>query len=55
MKTYVIRPGHAFRMPDGSLKSGGEQIELSSDVALTNAGAVDEVHEPEPDATPAAA
>lgn len=47
MHLYTIRPGHSFRMPDGSLKTGGDQIELATDVAVTHAGSVDRCEPPD--------
>jgi hypothetical protein len=37
MQTRTIRGGCSFRMPDGSLKTGGDQIELEDDVAQAHA------------------
>ena len=33
MPFYKIRPGHSFRVDDGSVKQAGDVIELGSDVA----------------------
>jgi hypothetical protein len=51
MAKYIIRPGASFRMPDGSLKSAGDEIELDSDVVLAHPNSVD----PVPEVAPAAA
>lgn len=50
MPQYRIRPGGAFRMPDGTLKEAGETIDLATDVAATHAQVLDLV----PDETQAA-
>jgi hypothetical protein len=41
-KFFRIRSG-AFRMPDGSLKEAGDEIELPSDVAMAHADRLEEV------------
>jgi len=43
MAKYIVRPGASFRMPDGSLKSAGDEIELDSDVVLAHPNSVDPV------------
>jgi hypothetical protein len=43
---YRIKPGYSFRDSDDSLKTGGELIELSPDVAAQHADKV-ELAEPE--------
>jgi hypothetical protein len=45
MAKYIVRPGASFRMPDGSIKSAGDEIELDSDVVLANPNTVDPVPE----------
>ncbi len=50
-KKYIIRPGASFRLPDGTVKGAGEEIELDSDVVLAHPNSVD----PVPDSDPAAA
>lgn len=53
MKTkYLIRGGASFRMPDGSVKTSGEEIELDSDVALTHAGLLEAAPAPPPEPEP---
>ena len=52
MAKYIVRPGASFRMPDGSLKSAGDEVELDSDVVANNPNSVDPV---EPDAAISAA
>lgn len=42
-KEYRIRPGERFVQSDGSVKLGGEIIELEADVAAHHAGRIDEV------------
>lgn len=37
MSKYRINPGYSFRDVDGSIKAGGETIELSDDVAEAHA------------------
>lgn len=41
MPLYTIRPGHSFREADGSVKSGGQTIELGEDIAELHADKVD--------------
>ena len=41
MAKYIIRPGSSFRLPDGTVKGAGEEIELDSDVVLSNPNSVD--------------
>lgn len=56
MPLYRIRPGHSFRLPDGSVQTGGAVIELGTDVAAVHPSAVeliDETH-PAPVEAPAA-
>ena len=37
---YIIQPGHSFVDSDGTVKTGGQVIELSDDVARTHADKV---------------
>ncbi len=48
MPKYIIRPGASFRLPDGSIKSAGEEIDLDSDVVLANPNSVDPVPASDP-------
>lgn len=41
MKQYRIRPGHSFRLEDGSVAGPGDVIDLAEDVAAQNPGAVE--------------
>lgn len=52
-KTYRILPGYSFRDSDDSIKTGGQTIALSPDVAATLAHQV-ELVEPQANAAPAA-
>jgi hypothetical protein len=45
MAKYIVRPGASFRMPDGSVKTGGDEIELDSDVVANHPNTVDPVPE----------
>lgn len=45
MAKYIVRPGASFRMPDGSLKGPGDEVELGSDVVANFPGSVDPVPE----------
>ena len=47
---YRVRPGAAFRLPDGTLATGGDVIALDSDVAANHAGKVEPITEPAFDA-----
>jgi hypothetical protein len=38
---YIVRPGAAFRLPDGSLASAGDVVELPSDVVAAHPGSVE--------------
>lgn len=42
-KKYRVRPGERFVQSDGSIKEGGEIIELEADVAAHHTGRIDEV------------
>lgn len=55
MPHYLIRPGEQFRDSDGTVKGGGEMIELDADMAKLHAGKVDPVPAATQDATPASA
>ena len=44
-KKYIIRPGASFRLPDGTVKGAGEEIELDSDVVLAPLSSVDTLGE----------
>lgn len=55
MPRYKIRAPHTFVEPDGTLKSGGQEIELGEDVAKTHADKVDLVEDPAPAAVELAA
>jgi 8-oxo-dGTP pyrophosphatase MutT (NUDIX family) len=44
----VARVRVSFRLPDGSLKTGGDEIELASDIALVHAGGIDLAPAPDP-------
>lgn len=48
MKTYIIRAGFTFLMPDNSVKAGGEKIQLDDDVAAQHLHKLEE----EPEAKP---
>jgi hypothetical protein len=48
MPKYIVRPGASFRLPDGSVKTAGDEIELDSDVAAANPNSVDPVPETDP-------
>lgn len=52
MPKYKILPGHSFRDSDDSVKSGGDDIELSEEFAAQHADKVELLVE-EPDARPA--
>ncbi len=43
VKLYLIRAGFSFVLSDGTSKAGGEQIELSADVAADHAHKLEEV------------
>ena len=47
---YILRPGASFRLPDGSLASAGDVIELPSDVAAAHPGSVEPYTDPPFDA-----
>lgn len=47
MPHYRIKPGASFRDSDGSVKGGGQLIELGEDIALANADKLDSL-KPEP-------
>ena len=51
MPKYIIRPGASFRLPDGTLKTAGDEIELDSDVVLANPNTVDPAPVPESEPT----
>ena len=53
MAKYIIRAGASFRLPDGTLKTAGEEIDLDSDVVTSNPNTVDPVPVPEPSPAPA--
>lgn len=40
---YRILPGHSFRDSDNTVKTGGDTIELSEDVAKAHADKVEEI------------
>jgi len=50
MKHYRITSG-SFRMPDGTLKTAGEEIELASDVAASHADKLEELQPADPQPT----
>ncbi len=53
MRTYTIRTGCSFRLHDGTLRTGGQEIELEDDVAQAHADKIELVpDEPELAATP---
>jgi hypothetical protein len=37
---YIINPGESFRDSDGTVKAGGDEIELDDDMARVHAGKV---------------
>ena len=43
MDRYRIKPGASFKLPDGTLKTAGDEIDLPSDVAASHAGSLDKV------------
>ena len=43
---YTVRLGASFRLPDGSLATAGDVIELPSDVAAAHPGSVEPITEP---------
>ena len=54
MPLYRIRPGHSFRLQDGSVQTEGV-IDLGTDVAATHPASVELIVTPEPDAPAAPA
>jgi hypothetical protein len=48
MKTYIIRAGFTFLMPDNTVKAGGEKIQLEDDLASQHLHKLEE----EPEAKP---
>jgi hypothetical protein len=54
LRTYTIRTGCSFRLHDGTLRTGGEEIDLEDDVAQIHADKIDLLaEEPAPEAAPA--
>lgn len=51
MKTYTINPGYTFLIDDGSVKQGGDTLELADDVAALYGVKVTLLN-PQPAATP---
>lgn len=41
MPQYRIKPGGSFKLPDGTVKTTGDKVELDSDVAATHAAVLD--------------
>jgi hypothetical protein len=41
MPRYRIKPGHSYRLDDGSVATAGEVIELAADVAAQHPASVD--------------
>ena len=50
MPQYRILPGGSFKLPDGTLKTAPEVIELPTDVAAMHAGVVELVTDAAPQA-----
>lgn len=53
MKTYLIKPGFAFRVSDTDVRHGGELIELADDVAKSHKEKIELVDDAEAPATAA--
>lgn len=49
MKTYTIRAGFSFVMPDGEVKGGGDKVDLPDDVADQHLHKLEGEPEPEPE------
>lgn len=50
MKTYTIRSGFSFVMPNGDVKGGGDTVDLPDDVADQHLHKLESEPEPEPKA-----
>lgn len=53
MRTYTIRTGCSFRLHDGTLRTGGQEIDLEDDVAQAHADKIDPQAMPDPAPFPA--